>query len=258
MLSIIFAVAVQAQSFWLPNATDNGIGLEVLKPSFEGEDETSFLSSAPTLSGRFRMGEQVLLAAELPFAYYNSEFSDGEFAVGNPYLGAILHNKAQSYFLEAGFRAPIASDKKYAALSRGYFADYDRFEAYNPDLLSFTLKNHYLRNSDAGFALRLMGGVSVLVPTGEDNFDTEALFDYAGHAGYENAKIQVLGGLTGRLIMTEEDLDFNERTVHHVGVFARYKADKVQPGLLFKVPVDDDFNDLVDFVFGLNVLVQLN
>jgi len=257
-LSITLAVAVQAQSFWLPNATDNGIGLEVLKPSFKGEDETSFLSTAPTLSGRFRVGEQLLLAAELPFTYYNSEFTDGEFAVGNPYLGAVLHNKAQSYFLEAGFRVPIASDEKYDGLIIGNYADYDRLEAYSPDMLSFTLKNHYLRNSDAGFVFRLMGGVSVLVPTNNDNLDTEALFDYAGHAGYENATIQVLGGLTGRLLMTEEDLDFNERTVHQLGVFARYKASKVQPGLLFKVPVDDDFNDIIDFVFGLNVLVQLN
>lgn len=193
-----------------------------------------------------------------PFVSYNSDFSDSEFAFGNPYLGVMLNNSDQRYFLEAGLRAPLASDEKLGTLFTGVFSDYDRAEAYFPDMFSISLKNTYLEKNDSGFILKLMGGLSFWIPTNDNNDETEILVDYSGHAGYEGSKVQVLGGITGRLITTEDDLDFIERTIHQFGVFVRYKSNKVQPGLLLKLPLDDDFNDIVNFVLGLNVLINFD
>lgn len=255
----ITTFAVSAQTFWLPDATDKGVGFEWLKPSVAEDEETSFLSSAPTLTGRYRVGEKLVLVGELPFAYFNAEYMDAELAVGNPYLGIIFNKEDSPYFLEAGFRAPVASEDKYMAFFYGYLADFDRSEAYMPDVWSISVKNHYLKRSDSGFFFKLMGGFSYWLPRASINsINPEGLFDYGGHLGYEAGRVQIFGGMTGRIILTEEDLDFKEASVHHLTVYAQYKGWQVQPGLILKVPVDDEFNEVVSHIIGLNVLVSLN
>jgi hypothetical protein len=254
----ITAFAVSAQTCWLPDATDKGVGVEWLKPSLSEDDETSFLSSASTLTGRFRVGEKLVLAGELPFAYFNAEYMDAELAVGNPYLGVIFNKENSPYFLEAGFRAPIASEDKYMAFFYSYLADFDRSEAYMPDVWSISVKNHYLKRSESGVFFKLMGGFSYWLPRESEYSDPEGLFDYGGHLGYEAENVQVFGGMTGRIILTESDIDFKEATVNHFALFARYKGWKVQPGVVFKVPVDDDYSEIVSYVIGLNALIPLD
>ena len=247
----------KAQSPWLPDSLDNGIGFEFLKPVFDDGTGISALTSTQIISGRYRANDNVLLVVELPFIYFNSDFFDSEFKIGNPYVGFLVNNSSKTYFLEAGIRAPLASDDDFGVTSIGVFSDFDRAEAYGPDLFAITVKNNYLKKSQSGFVFKLMGGLSYWLSTDSNNTDSELLFDYSGHAGYDGDKVQLLGGITGRLIITEDDIDFGERTFHQFGIIARYKATKVQPGLLFRIPLDDDLGDLINFVAGVNLLINL-
>jgi hypothetical protein len=255
-LLLLLTIATHAQSPWLPDATDKGIGVEFLKPFFSDSDGISFFSTTQTISGRFRVSDKAILVTELPFSSFRIDSGDSEFALGNPYLGLIVNNSKKSYFLEAGLRVPLASDDKFGSFLVGLYSDYDRLEAYRPDMVSIIIKNNYLKRNDSGFILRLVGGLSFWVPT-DDGGETEVLFDYGGHAGYDGTKIQVFGGFTGRLVITEADLNFSERTIHQFGVFARYKSKNVHPGLLFKIPLDSILNDNVNIIMGLNLLINL-
>jgi hypothetical protein len=253
----------QSQSFWLPDTSYNaghGMCLEILKPFFDDNDDISFLTSTQNLSGRYQVSHKIFLVAELPFAHFNSDFSDSEFSIGNPYLGFVRHKAGQPYFLEVGIRAPLASDEKFNALFVGLFTDYDKAEAYVPDLLTVSIKGTYVKKYNSNFMLRLSGGPTIWQATKDNTIedDTEALLDYSGHVGYDGSKVRIMGGITGRLVVTESDIDIQERTIHHFGLFGRYKSKNVQPGLLLKIPIDEDLNDIFNFSIGVNLLVNLN
>jgi hypothetical protein len=44
----------------------------------------------------------------------------------------------------------------------------------------------------------------------------ELLLGYTGMIGYETAQLSIMGGVTGRALITESDLDFGERTTHQL------------------------------------------
>jgi hypothetical protein len=85
----------------------------------------------------------------------------------------------------------------------------------------------------------------------------EVLASYSGQVGYEGSQISVLGGLTGQAIITEEGLELSERTSHQFGAIMTFVAGNVRPGVFFQLPLDEEMRDMVDFVFGLNVSVDL-
>lgn len=256
LLFSIVTVISQAQSIWLPNATNKGFGIEYLEPSFSINENNSILSSTQFVSGRYRVSDKFLLVTEFPFANFKSKFSSPEFAFGNPYLGFIMRKSDRPYFMEAGVRAPLASEGNESAMFSGVLSDYYRAEAFLPEMFSLSLKNNYLKITDSNFMLKLMGGLSFWLPTNNDARDPEVIMDYSGHVGFDDPKVQIMGGIGGRLILTEDELDFKERTLHQFAIFARYKAKNVQPGLLIKMPLDEELSNFINFVFGVNLLMN--
>lgn len=92
-----------------------------------------------------------------------------------------------------------------------------------------------------------------------DTFDHDfnLLLDYAGRFGYQGQKVTILAGITGRLLVTEEGLDLGERSFHQLGISASMNMGRVRPGAHPRFPIDDDLNEVIDFVFGLNLAVDL-
>ena len=68
-------------------------------------------------------------------------------------------------------------------------------------------------------------------------------------------RVRFGAGFTGRLLASESDLDFGERSVHHLGATLAAKFRGVEPGLHFRLPIDEDLSDITNYVFGLNVTV---
>ena len=258
LLFSISTKTINAQSLWLIDTTNRAINIELMKPFFEGGEDISFFSTSQIISGKFRMSDKLFLVSELPFASFASEVSDSEFTYGNPYLGFMFYDRGGSYFFEGGLRFPIANEEKSSALFLGYFTDFDRLEAYVPDLLSISLKNSFIKKNSANYLLKAMAGISFWIPRGENPQDNEVLLDYGIHTGYDGNKVQLLGGITGRLIVTVEDADIGERTLHNFGASARYKFKKAQPGLMLRVPLDEDFGDFINLIMGFNLTINLD
>ena len=178
-----------------------------------------------------------------------------ETIIGNPYVGLEFRKPGSSVFTEIGGRIPVTPDDKFSASSIGGSADFDRLEAFASDLLAITGKINYHNKNASNLVIRLRGGPTVWIPT--DEGDTELLLDYSAQVGYEGQQVSVIGGLTGRLIVTEEDLDFGERTFHHLGASASLNLGTVSPGIHFRIPIDEDLSDSIDSVLGLNLVFQL-
>ncbi len=254
----VFPSQMAAQSIWTSPSESSSFSVEWLKPEFSNAEDMSFFSSALFLSGRVWVHNNVRVVGDLPFA--NVDFKDGEadLGVGNPYLGVEVGAPNSPLWGEVGVRAPLASEDN-SALGVGFWADYDRCEAFMPDVLSIVGLGHYQYQHRSGLSARFRAGPLFQVDTNKDAIGdrTEAYAVYSAHGWYDIEKARFGAGLTGRMLVTEADLNLGERTVHQLGLFLIGKFGGVEPGLHLRMPLDQDLNDILDFVVGLNVTVPL-
>ena len=252
-----------AQPMWLDRSHDKTFSLEILKPDFEGDDNTTFTTSALFLSGRFEATNNTYVVGEIPFSHFGTEsdFSndESENAIGNPYLGIEIHSENYPVFGEIGLRLPLApKDDGEDAAFMGCLTDFvDRAEAFIIDAFPISGAVNYFYKDPAGLVLRFRGGSAIWIATG-DRDETELFLLYNAQAGYESQGFSFVTGFSGRWLLTEEDLDFGERTFHQLGLAANVTFEKVQPGISFRVPLDEDMTDILDFVFGLTFGINLN
>ncbi len=269
--SLQFTTSLLAQPIWLAQTSDKSIAIEVFKPNLAGDFGFSFMSSALFLSGRFSLGSNLIFVSEIPLAHAHQddinivnpltgetmfEFDfDPETIIGNPYIGLEFRKPGPGVFAEIGMRIPITPDDKFSAPSFGAMADYDRLVAFAPDLFTITGKINYQNKNVSNLIIRLRGGPTVWIPTEEG--DTELVLDYSAQVGYEGQLVSIIGGFTGLLIVTEEELGMGERTVHHLGATASFNLGTLHPGVLFRIPIDEFLEASIDFIFGLNLLLDL-
>ncbi|MDZ7363851.1 MAG: hypothetical protein ONB46_24515 [candidate division KSB1 bacterium] len=262
MAVMSFAIPLAAQSIWLDRRHDQSLGLEVLIPDFKPEDGEGVSGWALFLSLRAPLSNQLRFIGEMPFVHADFESrsfltsSSSQNSIGNPYLGLEIGRQGSPVFGEFGVRAPLASEDKFDAALVGLITDFDRVEAFLPNVVSISGMLNVHQVSETGFALRLRAGPSLLVSTEDEDDDTELSIGYSAQAGYETEAVSILGGVTGRANMTEENADFGERSVHQLGFNASLGLGKVRPGVHFRLPLDDDLKEPLDFVFGLHLGVQ--
>jgi len=280
VLLLILTPAAFPQSIWLDRSVDKALWLEIQKPDFTDEYlgggffseplQTTFATASLFLSARWRVSGPLVLQAELPFInagvkdqMYIDPFGDtvqvdggSENQFGNPLVGLEVGLPGSPLSGEFAVRFPIVDDEHEFSSSLGLFADYDRLEVFLPDIMTFTARANYRYRGPTGLLLQFRAGPAFMVVT-EGGGDPELFADYSAQAGYQGNRVTVLAGLTGRALITESDLSFNERTIHQLGLSASYAFGNFIPGLLFRVPMDDDLGDILDFVFGINVGYRL-
>ncbi|MFQ6113378.1 MAG: hypothetical protein ACE5NG_04715 [bacterium] len=260
MSPLVLLSPLSAQTIWLNQGQDNSIAIEVLKPEFDGDDDFTFISTAWFLSGRFSLGENVMIAGELPIAHggIDTDFGvdESQTVIGNPYVGFEIRRQGSSMFAEIGVRPPLTPDDNPFASFVGLFSDFDRLEAFTPDILTVTGKVNYHRTNASKVVFRIRGGTALLINTEGKGDDTELFLDYSGQVGYEGDQFSLIGGLTGRFLASE-DGDLGERTVLQLGLAASVGLRNVRPGIHLRIPLDDDLTGVLDLVAGLNLGVQL-
>ncbi len=255
----LLPLSAAAQTLWTSPDQGSNLALEWLRPEFDEGDDLSFFTSGLFLSGRAMLSDNVALVADLPFAFVDADFefggSESDVTMGNPLLG--LEVQRGSFWLDTGLRVPLAPSDN-AAVWYGFWSDYDRCEAFMPDVLSaFGAINYQFRRPDSHFSMRLRGGPLMLVETEEDVLEdnTEFFAIYSLQGWYDTPKMRFGAGFTGRLWATESDLDFGERSAHSLGLTLAGKFGGVEPGLHFRLPLDEDVDEVMDYSIGLNVTV---
>lgn len=261
--------SLAAQSIWADRSHNKTIALEILKPNLTGEfyDNTTFPTSALFLSVRLPINDRLNLVGEFPLAHAGVNFSFDFFefkesgtGIGNPYVGLEIQGENEAFFTEIGARAPLAPESNLAS-TIGFLTDFiDRGEAFLPDILSVIAVQNYLYRAPAGFIMRLRGGPSFWIYTGRENIDEEVelLLLYSAQVGYASNNFSLMGGLSGRMIVSEGDLNISERTLHQFGTFASIDLGRVRPGVQFRAPLDEGFKDFLDFAFGVNLALELD
>jgi hypothetical protein len=255
-----------AQSIWLDRSQTKTIDLEILKPDFEGEHNTTFPTSSWYLSGRFPLSVQVNITGEIVFSYYKldaennySAENEGQNAFGNPYIGIELYSENRTIFGEIGLRLPFTPEENASAvLYSGIFTDFvERAEAFMSDILPVYVLLNYMKVEESGFQFRVHGGPVAWFATG-DREDTEWCLLYSMQGGYHSATVNFWAGLSGRWIMSAEDATFAESSYHQFGLSANLLLGTFKPGIILKFPLDDDMKEVIDLVFGLTLGFNLD
>jgi len=251
-----------AQPIWLGLDNKNFIAVEALKPNFDGDSGLSgfsFPSAGYFISGRFSVGKTLTFVGELPIAHAGIDeefFNESETTIGNPYLGLEFRRPGANTFIEFGGRLPTAPDDKFLAPLVGLASDLDRLEGFVPDLLAVTGKINYIKKNDSNVQFRLRGGPTAWIPTSGGG-DTEFLLDYGAMVGFEGSQISIIGGVTGRGILSE-DGSFGERTFHQLTIAVMVDLGAIIPGIQLRFPLDDDLQGSIDNVIGLNLAFEIN
>lgn len=253
-LALAPPISAAAQSIWLEPHDDRALQLEILKPELDGGDLT-FASSVFFVSLRLSAGDVTTLVAELPIAYAEEEgFGESDATVGSPYLGAEFELSESQAFVELGVRLPLT--KAGLAATVGAFSDIvDRFEAFLDDIVSIHAGLNFRQAYDSGLSVRLRGAPALLVPT--EGGDAELFVLYSAQAWYTVDKTSLGGGVSGRILTTESDVDLGERTLHQLALAASVELGRYRPGVQLRLPLDEDLRGFVDLVVGLSLAFRL-
>jgi hypothetical protein len=251
-----------SQSIWLEPIGDRVLYLEILKPSFDYGDYT-FPTSVWFLSGRWRLDDKLWLVGELPFAvaereqdpWFGSASGSSDASIGNPYAAVVLRGADMERYGDFGVRLPFPSEANLGSAVGAITELVDRVEAFAPDVLTLAAAYNHLHKTSGEFAVRARLGTVLDVPT--EGGDVELFALYSVQAWYEDETAAAGGGLSGRLLLTQGNLDLGERTLHQLALFVNVTLGRWIPGLQMRFPIEDDFSRLVDLVVGLSLGYEL-
>lgn len=243
-----------AQSPWTDRRADRILTFDVLKPEFDGPDDASFTTSVVMASVRVPVAARVFFVGELPFSHYGDDFNSDD-AVGSPYAGVEVRSANGRTFGEFGVRLPTASDNSAALV--GFFTDIDQWEAFVADVLPVSAAVNYRFKAPTGVVTRFRVGPTLWLDVGDNVTESELVLSYGYQLGYEGSAVSLMGGLSGRLVVTESDLDFGERTVQNLGVALTVGAGRVRPNVQLRIPLDEEVNDVLNAAVGLGLTVAM-
>ncbi len=263
------AVPALAQSVWLPASRGPSMSLEGFKPVLnEGNRNFTPATSAFFLSARMPVAENLTVTAEVPFAHaglrlraFGGSGTESSTTLGNPYLGIEAASQTSPFTADLGIRLPLhkSSESNGMAASVGLLSDVDRMEAFATDLLSVGGHVGVRRHDASGLYLHARGGPILWFNTADDyaGNDTELFLDYVAQAGYDLGRYAIIGGLSGRTHVTDDGGNWSDNSTHHLGVGGSVAVGSVRPGIQLRVPLDSELDDVLRYVIGLNVTVQL-
>lgn len=239
-----------AQPLW-DQSHDNLVMVEFQKPNLATSADIGFLTMAYFASVRIALGKGISFVGEVPFANLSFDGFGSENGFGNIYLG--VEETRKDFYGEFGIRIPTASENTTSNLV-GLVSDLDRWEAWIEDTWTVTggLNYRHIPEGAAGTRARLV--VAGSIPT--QGNEPEFFGIYALQLLYKNKGGEFSMGFNGRLWLTKRG-SFAQRSTHQFGLAGSYTFGQFRPGLQFKVPLDEDLADLVDFTIGLTLAYVL-
>ncbi len=237
--------------------------IEWMKPSFDGGDGITFMTSATLISGQYQVTPSIAVAARLPITHmgFSEEgFGDSNTSLGNVYLGGRYARPMSNSQVDFGFYLPTSGggDDLLNSNFVGFMADYDRLEAYMMDTFGIQGLYSYAHSIQDGVRLEGSIGPSFLIYTSDVDDKTDLLAHYGVRGWYDTRVVSIGAGFSGTGILTAEDASFGERTVHQGTLYLAGNAGSIRPHGFFRLPLDEDLSESVNYVFGLGLSVVVH
>jgi hypothetical protein len=96
---------------------------------------------------------------------------------------------------------------------------------------------------------------SFVAPVGNNQGDSELFLDYGIHGGYETERASFGMVFNGRALVTESGGSLGERTVHELGLGGSMTFGRFRPGVIVRLPLDDDLSQALNYSVGVRLEV---
>lgn len=269
---------VQAQRYWHDDQGRDAFRIDAWLPFLKG-DGHKFLTGALVPSASIRVGEGFRFEADLPIVRAGRDFggtvgTQSSIRIGNPYVGLRIGEDDKPLAGLLGLRLPVAQDPKDAAgqhaVAVGALANFDDFEAFTPEIMTFRGAVEYRRVSASRFLIGVKGGPSLQTSiSGDPTDDSEIYIDYGVRFGYDGSGALAMVALSGRYLMSAptsgitcpatgscDAKSFNARTDHHLSGTVELRSGALRPRVTVRVPLDRwrGTND-TDLILGVGVSI---
>ncbi|MEN8145338.1 MAG: hypothetical protein ABFS14_10350 [Gemmatimonadota bacterium] len=259
---IVSSGMLTAQSVWHAQEDQSTLRLEMMRPTFDDDNFTTF-SSAWFATGRMQLTPRSALLVEVPFGYGELSAIEGtsfnpeaQTTFGNIYVGYEQRLGDAPLFFEFGARAPLVDEDQFLACLVGITSDLNRQESFGSDMVPVNALVSYRARFDDGVLLFLRGGPNVWIPI-DDRNDAEVIGLAEAQLGYAIDRFGILAGVASRTLLSE-DLGFDDRTNFQFGAGVWYEFGQLVPALQVRVPIDEEMRDVLDTVIGFSISVRLN
>lgn len=230
--------------------------------------EYSILSTAWNFNGRYVLSSGISINSSLPFVFVDIEelslrddYEQNSFAIGNPYIGLGIPvdlPTIQVFELSADIGAfiPVVSIQEENIFARDYgiFANYNNTDRYISNTLSIPAILNFKQNVNESAGVNIYGGATLWIPTEDREYrDDEFILEYGISAGTELQELIISGILDGRYFATFDGDEF----IHSIGGNLGLNLETIQPALFINTPIQGFYEDVVDFKFGLSLLINM-
>ncbi len=254
-----FSINLFAQNYYMRQKNGTWFAGEVNLPKME--DYYDYASGwNVNLMLKLRISDRISLLGELPIAHGNVDdkyFMEGnETGIGNIFVGLQATTKTEGLSFELGIRLPTSDDEKGIAYAPSIISDFEKYSAFSPSVWSASVLATYEFGIHNGIYGSAVLGPTLLIPRKDVSGDTELIGNYIAGVGYKNEQFDVSARLVGFMILSESDLNFDERTSHHAVFSASILFDRLEPGITLRLPMDDFA--MHKFIFGISLGYMFN
>ena len=253
---------VSGQVLWSDFLGGPSVRVELLKPKMLWDDyygyEYDITTGAVFLEYTLPLSEHISFLGNFSWAHAglknpNTLFgSQSEGCLGNPYAGFLTFNNPRTLSAEIGFWVPIRSNCCNSAAEIGMLS------GFVENTGSFTCDNIVMRclvtfhNYDlSGTVLSIRGGP--LFVSGEEE-SKDLFLCYGVQAGLGGEKLSLSGSIDGLILLTDSELNFNERNVPEFKLAVGYQLKGIQPGVKIIAPLDKDYiGRMVNYTYAFSL-----
>jgi hypothetical protein len=251
---------VVAQPVWTDKYSARGVTVDYLRPLFkDGFLEAESISGSTSItyiSARIPVSKTLRLKPEIPIGYASivvDGIAETTTTFGNPYLGLEVLGSDGTSTAEIGLRLPtIFSETPLTQIAIA--TDFDRFESFALETAAVT-GSFVGRNKSADMQMEVAGGVTVLIPF--DDRDTDIYGQYAGQIAFRANKLGFITGLTGRILFTEPNINYGQRSTHQIGFSMIAYFGAFRPGITARLALDRPLRDWINAVVGINASYEI-
>ncbi len=258
---------VSAQPIQFDKDTKSAFDVELRLPQFKNGEDQNITGSKLIISLRQRVSNDLRLVCSLPLAhtsyeygyYYRSE--ESEDVIGNLYLGMEGGGIKSPLLYDFGVSLPTAGNDQINASIVGIMSDIARFADFAPEYTIFHCRIGYYLKTPQNIVFQAKAGPVVWLNTGGSEYDsrnnTELFYNYEGELWYKADRFGLGAGISGIVIMSDEELLGESRNVTEMGFGANATFGHVTPGLFCKIPLSKSLSEIIDVTYGLNLQVKL-
>ncbi len=263
-----------AQTGWWYPESGSALMLEIQKPHYNSEWDPNrgVLNTVGFVGGRHYLSRNLILIWEVPFVnldvreenrpyYWECSsytcyfwYERDQFSIGNPLIGLEQPFGNGGFFGSADIRLPLTSESDWPANALGMTTSFDRFEAFFPKV--YTISTDFgWREVDPKTALNAQFTLGTSAARSTEGGD-ELHADYSLFVGFTAGKIACGSFTGGRFLLSGNGGNASDRLVTYGGLVARFKLGAFEPGVQWRINIDEDLRQGIDYAFGMNLAVS--